>query len=295
VTAPAAPAAPPVAALEPATGDAASSYARADRPLRQIEPLPTGFLPSGLLFDPLLADPRWPNFSAAYQRYLNDRDFTNVAAVSFGETFPIYRGRAPFDGQWEVGLQASVFAFFDLDSDSFDLINADYFVAAPLSYRRGPLSAMLRFGHQSSHLGDEFLLRNENVQRRNLSYESLDGKLSYDLLGGVLRLYGGGGYLLDGGRDNVRGWTAQYGFELLSPWALRRPYIRPVFAADFQHRETSDWAADISLRGGVQFESVQVLGRKLLILLEYFNGRSPNGQFFEQKIEYIGLGAHFYH
>ena len=29
--------------------------------------------------------------------------------------------------------------------------------------------------------------------------------------------------------------------------------------------------------------------------IEYFNGRSPNGQFLDQKIEYIGIGAHFYH
>jgi hypothetical protein len=31
--------------------------------------LPTGFLKAGRLFDPLIADPRWPHFGASYQRY----------------------------------------------------------------------------------------------------------------------------------------------------------------------------------------------------------------------------------
>ncbi len=28
--------------------------------------------------------------------------------------------------------------------------------------------------------------------------------------------------------------------------------------------------------------------------MEYFNGYSPNGQFYREKIEYIGLGIHLY-
>jgi len=32
----------------------------------------------------------------------------------------------------------------------------------------------------------------------------------------------------------------------------------------------------------------------LLLLLEYFNGHSPNGQFYKDRVEYIGLGTHFH-
>jgi len=38
---------------------------------------------------------------------------------------------------------------------------------------------------------------------------------------------------------------------------------------------------------------VRVLGRNLQLLLHYLNGNSPDGQFYKQKIEYIGLGVHF--
>lgn len=30
------------------------------------------------------------------------------------------------------------------------------------------------------------------------------------------------------------------------------------------------------------------------ILLEYYSGRSPNGQFFSQDIELLGIGVHLY-
>jgi len=256
--------------------------------------LPTGWLPAGLLFDPLHADPRWPNFSAGYQRYIGDRDFRDVAAVSFGETFPFYRDDVGPWGQWEFSLQAGVFSIFDLDATSFDLINADYFVAAPLSYRYGPVSAIARIFHESSHLGDEFLLRTK-ARRINLSYEGIDTKLSYDLFDRVLRVYAGAGYLFERDPSSLKPWSIQYGFELQSPWTILGGLARPIFAADFQNREENDWGPDISLRGGLQFESVQVLGRKLQWMLEYFNGHSPNGQFFKDKIEYFGIAAHLYY
>ena len=52
-------------------------------------------LPTNQLFQPLLADPRWPHFSASFQRYINDDQLRNVASTNFGESFGIYRFRGP--------------------------------------------------------------------------------------------------------------------------------------------------------------------------------------------------------
>ena len=52
-------------------------------------------------------------------------------------------------------------------------------------------------------------------------------------------------------------------------------------------------AAD-QARAGVQFDNLQVLGRNLQILAEYYNGFSPSGQFYKDKVEYAGVGAHFH-
>lgn len=64
-------------------------------------------LPRGRLFEPLVADPRWPHFAASYLHYLDDDEVANVGAVSFGESFGLFQGDGPFEGRWEVGFQAA--------------------------------------------------------------------------------------------------------------------------------------------------------------------------------------------
>jgi len=274
----------------------AAAAAPAETPAEPVTPrvivdYQSGLLPGGTLFKPLLADPRWPHFAASYQRYLRDPTLKDVASVSFGETFSLLRERY-WSSWWEVGVQAGVFAIFDLDAVSKDLINADYFVALPFGFRRGDLSGLLRVFHQSSHLGDEFLLRTRS-QRINLSYEGLDGKVSYEFWGDALRVYGGAGYLFDRDPASIQPWSLQYGAEFASPWPSRNAGWRPIAAVDFQHREENEWSMDFSARAGVQLDGV-LASRNMQILFEYFFGHSPNGQFFKSKIEYIGLGAHFH-
>jgi hypothetical protein len=279
-----APAAPP----STATVTAATSAPATETPA-------VGFLPSGHLFQSLIADPRWPHFGASYRYYISTPGPRNVAAVSFGETIPLYRdnlGDKGQWGQWELGLQGGVFSIFDLGSNSFDLINTDFFAAAFLGYRYGDFSAIGRFFHQSSHLGDELLLNDSSLKRVNLSYEGLDAKLSYDLPFG-LRPYVGGGYLVDVDPDNLGRGLAQAGLEWRSPWAFWKERLRPIAGVDLQWKEQNKWKTDLSLRAGVQLESVSVLSRNLQVLFEYYKGRSFDGQFFNDSVEYVGLGAHF--
>jgi hypothetical protein len=281
--APGAPApAAPASAPTPGAGERRSP--------RVLEELQVGVLPGGELFKPLIADPRWPHFAASYQHYLNDKNLRGVGAASFGETFTLYRERLG-GAWWETGIQAGVFALFDLDSDSRDLVNADYFAAVVGGYRYGSFSALARLFHQSSHLGDEFLLRSR-VSRLNLSYESVDLKLSYEL-GEAWRLYAGAGYLFDQEPANLSPWSLQWGVEFRSPWPAPDAGFRPVAAVDVQNREENDWHTDFSLRVGIQFDGV-LATRNLQFLLEYFRGHSPNGQFYKEKIDYIGVGAHFH-
>lgn len=248
------------------------------------------FLPDGYLFGQLLADPRWPHFSLAYIYSLHDKELGNSGKANFGETLPLYRNQAPFDGQWEFGIQAGVFSLFDLDAPSKDLINADYMGALFTSYRTHDFSTFFRVFHQSSHLGDEFLLRNR-TKRINLSYEGAEALFSYKFFQ-ALRLYGGGGYLFDQDPSDLKPGRVQYGAEFESPRTYGSGAIRPILAANLQNEEENNWSTNISVRGGIQFENWQIGHRKLQLLIEYFKGYSPNGQFYTRKIETIGLGAH---
>lgn len=252
------------------------------------EALPSrwSWLPRREIFRPLIADPRWPRFSAAYQYYIDDR-LEHVASANVGETFALLQYDLGRYGAVQAGIQGGVFAIFDLASESFDLINADYFAAVPIGYRTGNLSALLRVFHQSSHLGDELLLRGV-PKRINLSYEAVHLLLAYDI-GPSLRLYGGGGAIVRRDPHDLGRGLLQAGGEYVGDawgWWIQ---TRPVAAFDLQLQERSDWTPSVAPAIGLQFGTGRGEQRSLRLLLEYFNGKSPNGQFYTDHIQYFAL------
>jgi len=259
-----------------------------------VAPAEGKFFPRGRLFKPLYGDPRWPHFSARYLNYHDNEEFNNVGAVSFGGSFPFYRGPFALGGEWDVGIEASVFSIFDLGSASYDLINSDFWVAFPsIGYRRGDFSGLARLYHQSSHLGDEYLLR-DDTRRENLSYEGVEVLLSYHWIES-LRIYGGGGDLIHRSPSSLEPYYGQAGLQWESPWGFWKARIRPVAALDFKWHQETDWNTDFSGRVGLQFGSTEIYPSVYQLMFEYYNGYSPNGQFYNRKIEYVGVGFHYYY
>ena len=253
------------------------------------------FLPRGLLVAPFHADPRWPHFSVASRHLSYSQEPSHTGSANFGETFALYRNAAPLEGQWEVALQAGVFSIFDMNAGSNDLVNADYTVGLLTSYRTGPFSSFIRVHHQSSHLGDEFILNSQvPVNRVNVSYEEVDLKISYELAS-WFRIYGGGGMVANAEPKELQGGSSQGGAELTSPWTFLDGKIRPVAYSDFQAREGSNWRVASSVMAGLQFENARIGDRRLQVLAEYFGGPSPNGQFYSQNTEWVGIGVHLYY
>ena len=265
--------------------------------ISSVEPFPG---PS--VFSPLIADPRWPHFSAAYQYYLGDKALTHAAAVSFGESFSLVRFHVNSHSAVDLGIHAGVFSVFDLGSESFDLLNADYVVGLPVAYRNDKFSALLRVFHQSSHLGDEFLQRHSAPTRVNLSYETVEILASYDWEWGF-RTYGGAGYIVHY-EPHLQPITTQGGIEWVGSeeghlrsivqkvGPLSRFTVHPVAAVDVKYHEEGGWAGDYSPRIGVQLSSGST--RNFQLLLEYFHGKSPNGQFYVNNVEYVGIGGHLH-
>ncbi|MBI4161058.1 MAG: DUF1207 domain-containing protein [Acidobacteria bacterium] len=247
--------------------------------------------PSGDLFAPPIADQKQPRSHATWQRYRAGFGTFDVASVGFGDNFGLVRWPGGAGGNaWQLGISGAVFALFNLDSPSFDLLNADYVVGLPLSFRRGNWSARVRPFHLSSHLGDEFLLNPQPgpvIERINLSYEAVE------LLGAwerkACRIYGGGVHILSTdiplGRDR-----AQVGFEYHGgPHGWRTGEW--VAGLDVEAWDENEWAREISFKGGIRLHEPAGGGRSFQLLLEYYDGRVPHGQFFmDVEVEYFGLG-----
>ncbi len=257
-------------------------------------------LPQYDLFRPLMADMKQPRFYMSYRRVRfqgtalpaeQQGNDINAGVVGFGGNFGIWarRQRGGCNGI-QINLHAGVFSQFNLSKSSVDLINSDFVVGLPLTLRHGRLSARMRLFHQSSHLGDEFLLHNPEVSRVDISFEAYDMLLSVE--GGWWRFYGGGGRLLHHTTD-LRPGSAQWGFELCgSGWSwtlLRQARMKPVLAADFKTFEERDWGVTLSSKGGVEMKSL-IGPQRFRFLLVYLRGFVPFGQFFNtENIDNFGM------
>ena len=257
-------------------------------------------LPRGDVFCPLVADPKATRSFVSYQRG-NETDLaTDIAAVGIADQFPFFRAyaRRPGNGL-QLGLAGAVFAQFDLGSPSYDLLNADYIIGLPLTFRSGRFSGRLRLYHQSSHLGDEFLLRPNPPQRQNLSFESAEGLLSVDVV--ALRVYAGGEYFVGRDPPNLPEHLLHAGAELRPRGVLNFgsvAAVRVVAASDVKVVSDTTTRTGVSARLGFEFarpRESEVGSRRWSLLGEYYYGPSPYGQFQfrRQEVRLTGIGFHF--
>ncbi len=262
------------------------------------ESLGLRFFPRGDLFCPLIADPKGDGSFASYVRGTSSSAFgTDIGSVGIGDRLGLFRWNGPALGEGrQLSLAGNIYAQFDLNAPSFDLINADYLIGLPLTYRRGPVAGRLRVYHQSSHLGDEFLLRG-TIQRENVAFESLESVVSIDL--GPLRPYGGGEYLFAGTPSNLVSLVAHGGVELRQPGGLLPTgdsgRIRLIAALDVKSVEELEWAVAWSARAGFEIggrPEAEHRSRRWSLLGEFYDGPSPYGQFFHEGVSYYGLGLH---
>jgi hypothetical protein len=194
---------------------------------------------------------------------------------------------------WQLSLGGSIVGQFDLDTPSRDLISSDFQIGAPLTLRRGPLSARLRVDHRSSHLGDEFLLNNPEVDPENLSYESAELLVSWDVrpedAAGV-RFYGGGGSIFHS-RPHLDGGFVKWGVELRGAVHLLSAAVAvvPVVGADFGAVQQRSWRVTQSFVIGPELR-VADSSRRMRILAGYLRGFLPYGPFFEAgRLEEYGI------
>jgi len=243
-------------------------------------------LPSDDLFMPLLADPKYPRFFASYRQYYWTYDFAG-AAIGFGENFGMYRYR--FDKRAiQLNIQAGLFALFELNSPSYDLIDADYILGFPVTYRDGKFSMKFDLLHQSSHLGDEFMMRG-TVKRKTFLYDLVGLLASYEWQ--TLRGYFGGQYLFHRIPSEFDPGIIQAGVEFYGDKIFLHS-ARLVGGIDLKSHEEHNWYIDTSLKAGVEFRGAEAARRRLRVLIEGFKGFSHWGQFYSEKVSYYGIGLH---
>jgi hypothetical protein len=266
--------------------------------VHESQALGTVGFPEDQIFCPLIADPKearsFVSFLRGTFRSLDDPtgEGTSIASVGLGDSFGLVRVGGPDPGEgFQLDVVGSIFAQFDLGAPSNDLINADYLIGLPVTFRRNGFSIRAKLYHQSSHLGDEYLLRSDDVVRENLSFESIEFLVSQEL--GALRLYAGAERIFRREPDTLPDSLFHTGVELRSGRSRR---VQMLAGVDIKTTELHDWSPAVSGRAGLELGRPGPdghPGRLIMLLFEWYQGPSPYGQFFQDDISYVGAGIHF--
>jgi hypothetical protein len=245
-----------------------------------------------VVFEPLLADPKEPQFFATYLWARSPRLASRLGSVGFGQTIGLVRGR-----DWQVAVAAGVFSEFNMQSSTTDLLNTDYLVGLPVTYRRGSFATRFRVFHQSSHLGDEYLVHH-HAQRVDLTFQAVE-LLVADATS-CWRVYGGGAYVFAHSPADLKPGVLHGGLEYRQPRSLLRlgrfATGRLVAGLDAKSMQDHKWQVGWSVVTGLELGDPLVAlgsGRRWSVLLKAYTGPAPYGEFYRDHVASVGVGVGF--
>ncbi|HBA60707.1 MAG TPA: hypothetical protein DCZ92_07785 [Elusimicrobia bacterium] len=237
----------------------------------------------------LAADPGQPVVRSLYTRsagkYFRQMSFWDVG---IGGELPLVRATRGAEQVAGVNVRGDLRSRFVISSHSFDLLNADYIGALNLRLKKPfglPGSAEFCLSHTSSHLGDEVSLATAayNYRQINYSREVLRALYFGSLSGSVTHAYGAQ-YILRKDPATPRGRLALQ-YDISAPLGKRF-----LFDSDLLFNEEHDWAPDFTVQLGLKLgrEAGQVFSQRLT--LEFYDGYSRQGQFFDKRERHISIG-----
>lgn len=252
------------------------------------------FLPKGHLFEPIVLDPLeaqtygsvLPGYWTEGKKYAG-----SIVPFAFGFAKPFYRRTTDAGHASEWVLDLASFTQFEAYYDSKagkarrQIMNNDYKISIIYNLRRGDNNYRFRVYHLSSHLGDDYIYRNQITapSPNSVNYELLD--VTYSRTVSDWRLYGGAGVVLRK-TDERKPLSAQLGAFYKKPSANA---ARLVGGVDVKFWQQTNFRPGV--HGGIGIE----LGRtqnNLTFLLEGYSGFRPYSQYEDQQTSWIGVGVY---
>jgi len=247
------------------------------------------FFPSVKIFPVVFTDPiECQTSGGSYFLSQKGKNLSLYSTVNLGFTKPVisHTGKSV---SWEVNFGTAIFTQFDLikkEDGSFlaGLINNDYKVSIDCSLRKNKNLLKFRIFHLSSHLGDDYIERNQGnaINDKSENYEQAD--ITYMRVTKANYWYAGAGeiytkYVFRKRFSIQGGGLLNFGEQKL---------INFFTSANVKLLAENDFAPDIRTAFGVNFnrksESV------FRLWAEYYNGQLPYSTIDYGRVTWTGLG-----
>jgi Protein of unknown function (DUF1207) len=242
-------------------------------------------LPSGVIWQSYMAGVHEPRISGV--AFADDQG-TGLLDVTLGGRASLLRYGTDGPGRpqgLELQIEGAGLPRLNLD-ENWDLAAADFRFGMPLVYGRDLWQTKFSYYHLSSHMGDEFAIRNDALDDRiNFSRDCLALGLSYFPLP-ACRLYTEAAWAFHS--DVAEQWEFQFGADLAQPGPTG-VYGTPFLAINGHIREELDYGGNVVLQAGWLWRGNST--STLRLGFHYFNGKSNQFEFFDHFEEQIGGGV----
>lgn len=193
---------------------------------------------------------------------------------------------------WEFGLQAAAFTQFEIKPVGGGaylggMMNVDYRATGFINYHNRKLALRFRLFHISSHLADDYIIRNDitTPTPNTLNYEQFDVTASYQL--NNTRTYAGVGYIFTPNSIRER-WAWQLGTRYRQPGREDR-FFRFTCGLDIKLFEENDYRPNY--RVGIGSEVGPSHQPHLLLMLDFYNGHLPYSTLEYREVTWLGVSC----
>ena len=250
------------------------------------------WLPSGHLFAPILLDPLEAQASGSVLKRWEEGKVVDglFAPFAIGFRKPLVRWTRDEDHASELAFDLGAFTQFETFTDNRGnyrrfMYNVDYKVSLSYAIQRGSSAWRFRFYHLSSHLGDDYIIRQgiTAAYPNPNNYEQFD--VLYSTQRGGWRHYGGGGLVISAASNRKRPY-AQAG----TLFKTGGETVRLLAGADL--RLLAQTAYTPNVKAGLGLEVGNPENRPLTFLLEGYVGKLPYSTYEERRTAWVGAGVY---
>jgi hypothetical protein len=241
-------------------------------------------LPDGVIWQSYWAGVHEPRL--AFMPFQNDNG-VNLADVSLGGRGSLLRYGTDGPGRpqgLELQVEGAAFPRLNLD-EHWDLEAVDFRGGFPLVYGREKWQTKFAYYHLSSHMGDEFAIREDALgQRINYSRDSLVLAFSYFPLP-AWRWYAEAAWAFR--YDVTSPWEFQFGVDVAEPGPTG-PWGTPFIALNGHIHQDVDYGGNVVAQLGWLWRGNTT--HTLRAGFHYFNGKSNQFEFYQNFEQQVGGG-----
>jgi len=263
----------------------APTYARP-----QFEPWSLQVLPSSLIYKSYLAGAKESRFAAhildvedelpGTQDTMWDATLgTRVGLLRYGTKGDYFPQGFQIDAEGSAQVRLDIF-------EDVDVTAVDFRAGVPLTYGIGDTQFKFAYYHLSSHLGDEFQLKNPAFERLNFARDVLVfGYSVYPM--DDLRFYAEAGWAFYSLANDP--WEFQFGIDY-APHEPTGLWGAPFAAVNTHLRQEHNYSGNVTVQAGWAWRGDED-GHLLRMGVHYFYGKSNHFSFAYLDEEQLGFGV----